>query len=163
MSANGFSAPGSEHDFGIGAADIVRRYNALGSGADVFSMRKDVVAAGAFNQFADPAYAGDQWIIPFLEVNARAGGDAFERERGGSRNSWRSCAASRSRLTTRPSNDSVASISVRVRWFVARTERPRLMSSAESDACTSENVTTRSGSSAMISSKRAVLKELTRG
>jgi hypothetical protein len=37
------------------------------------------------------------------------------------------------------------------------------MSSAESDACTSENVTTRSGSSAMISSKRAVLKELTRG
>jgi len=37
------------------------------------------------------------------------------------------------------------------------------MSSADSDACTSEKVMTRSGSSAIISSKRAVLKELTRG
>jgi hypothetical protein len=78
-------------------------------------MRKDVVAAGAFNQFADPAYAGDQWIIPFLEVNARAGGDAFDGTPGASGIRGEVARLRARGLTTRPSNDSVASISASVR------------------------------------------------
>ena len=78
MGVDGFSAPRGENDFGIGAAHLFGCDDALGGGAARFQMRKDVVAAGAFNQVADPAYARDQWVIPFLEVNARAGRGALD-------------------------------------------------------------------------------------
>jgi len=78
VSVNGFAAPGSENDLGIGPAHVFGRDDALGSRATCSQIRKDVIAASAFDQFADPANAGDQWVVPFLEVNARADGDAFD-------------------------------------------------------------------------------------
>ncbi len=70
--ANGASAPGGEDDFGVVFANLPREDDAIGGGAAGAQVRKDVLAAGALDQFADPGDAGDERVVPLFEIDARA-------------------------------------------------------------------------------------------
>ena len=55
----------------MGRDDLLRRHRTLGRFLFRALVLEDVVAAGALDQFRDPADAGDERLGPFLEVNVR--------------------------------------------------------------------------------------------
>ncbi len=66
---NLLAAPGGEDNVGCGLAHRLRYDDAILCGLPVSQLRKNIRAAGDLDQLGDPADAGDQRIVPFLEID----------------------------------------------------------------------------------------------
>ena len=117
-------------------------------------MPEHVDAAGRFDQLRHPADAGDHRLVPFLEIDFRSSLQRRAARRAPRRAAAPALAPARPPFrwhpTSAPSVRIIAKMPATSRWLNACTATPARISSAAMSACRSENVSTRSGSSARI-------------
>src|SRR5262249_16867304 len=68
------ATPRGQDELGIPADDFVGRHDALARARTVPQLDKDIAASGDLDELRDPADAGDERIVPLLEVDTRAMG-----------------------------------------------------------------------------------------
>src|SRR5262249_46458712 len=65
------ATPRGQDELGIPADDFVGRHDALARARTVPQLGKDIAAPGDLDELRDPADAGNERIVPLLEVHAR--------------------------------------------------------------------------------------------
>ena len=160
------AAPGGEDHVGRGVAhDIGRNDPVLGRLLKP-QFWQHVLAAGDLDQFGHPADAGDQGIVPFLEIDFWLW--RWPRRRGDTREALlrsrvASCSARSAAPTIAPSVRIIAKMPAMSRWLKTWMATPARTRSATMSACRSEKASTRSGCSARIFGISAEMKADTRG
>src|SRR3984893_8708595 len=161
-----FPAPGADDQIGLPRDYLLGRHNTALGCALISKIGEDVDAAGDLDELRDPTNTGDQRIGHsskntlgrFFKLSARFRASARRASRAPTSSSARLLAS-----TNAPSIRIISRIPATLRWLNERTAKPRRMRSAAMSAWRSENVRTRSGTSAMILSMFAEVKALTRG
>src|SRR5437867_3947016 len=67
---DGFATPRCHDDLGVATAYFVGRDDAFGGCAFGSQVSENIDRSGALYRFSHPANAGDQRIVPFLEIKA---------------------------------------------------------------------------------------------
>src|SRR5262245_40373450 len=65
------AAPGSDDDVRPSRDDLVGRHDPILGILARSKLRKDVNAAGGFDQLGHPGDSGNHWLVPLLEIDAR--------------------------------------------------------------------------------------------
>ena len=122
---HGLAAPRGDDHFGVSPNDLLRGHDAVLSELGVTKLREDRIAAGDLDELLDPLDAGDQRLVPFLEIHTRSprrtGRGRRARGRGPRSNRAARPSARSAQPTSPPSIRIICRISATLRWLKTTT------------------------------------------